>query len=210
MRQYESHPDCRAAAPHVNSTKWTVESLYPGSSPPILAPLTDVPARPYAMLDYLWLVAKKARILAFLTDGCIYRHRFASQFHERQKMLIRIVNAMNHAGKIKSDYPGDTTNELIIGSGQRSAQIDHVFPYSAYGGNLFSNALVASGAYNNAMKASTPSVKWGIAAALICTARFSTCDRSEMIPERFIPMSRRQTGRRGQNENRRKIRSRGL
>ena len=113
------------------------------------------------MLDYLWLVAKEARILAFLTDGCIYRHRFASQFHERQKMLIRIVNAMNHAGKIKSDYPGDTTNELIIGSGQRSAQIDHVSPYSLYGGNLFSNALVASGAYNNAMKASTPSVKWG-------------------------------------------------
>ncbi len=145
---------------HVRSAKWTVESLYKTDDQPNLASLSDVPSRPYAMLDYLWLVKRDARILERLTDGCVYRHRHAAEFHERQKMLIRICNAMYHKGLIKSDYPGDTTESLILGSGQRSAQIDHVFPYSEYGGNLFSNALVASGAYNNRMKATSPKAKW--------------------------------------------------
>lgn len=141
----------------VTGSDWTVENLYPDA---ILAPLATVPSRPYAMLDYLWLRTGDAEMLAFLTDGCRYRHRQAAQFHERQKMLIHIVNSMRNDGYLKSDYPGDTTDSLIIGSGQRSAQVDHVYPYTAYGGNLFSNALLASGAYNNRMRAASPGDKW--------------------------------------------------
>jgi len=146
---------------HIVHTGWKIEDQYPPMSRPFVAPLTDVPNRPYAMLDYLWLVQQEPSIIAFLTNGCSYTHRFASQFHERQKMLIRIVNAMNNAGAIKSDYPGDTTDSLIIGSGQRSAQVDHVFPYDKHGGNLFSNALIASGAFNNRMRTAAPATKWG-------------------------------------------------
>jgi len=144
----------------IKTSGWTVESLYPPTTPPLIAPLTDVPSRPYAMLDYLWLAKPDQRLLDYLTSGCIYRHRYAAEFHERQKMLIRIVNSMYNKGAIKSDYPGDTKDSLIMGSGQRAAQIDHVYPYSEFGGNLFSNSLIASGAYNNRMKAAAPKTKW--------------------------------------------------
>ena len=146
-----------AADKMVAGTKWIIENLYKDAN---VAPLSVVPSRPYAMLDYLWLQDKNAKISGFLTSGCEYRHGHAAEFHERQKQLIRIVNAMHNGGALKSDYPGDTTESLIIGSGQRSAQIDHVFPYSKFGGNLFSNALVASGAYNNRLKAADPGDKW--------------------------------------------------
>jgi len=153
------------AAKEVALSGWTIEKSYPNAN---VVPLAVIPKRPYAMLDYLWLVKQDVWVCSFLTDGCRYRDGFAAQFHERQKQLIRIVNAMYNKNEIKSDYPGDTTESLIIGSGQRAAQIDHVFPYAGiqgrggtkYGGNLFSNALIASGAYNNSMKNTDPETKW--------------------------------------------------
>jgi hypothetical protein len=146
-----------AADKQVSSSNWTIESKYQN---PYLASLKDVPIRPYAMLDYLWLDQNDTKIGAFLTDGCIYRYQHAAEFHERQKQLIKIVNAMRNSNQLKSDYPGDTKDALIMGSGPRAAQIDHVFPYSQFGGNLFSNALIASGAFNNRQKASSPGDKW--------------------------------------------------
>jgi|GEM_PF-7072234 len=145
------------ATKEIQANGWQIEHLFPDAK---VAPLSHIPIRPYAMLDYLWRVKNNTEILAFLTTGCIYRHNFAAEFHERQKMLIRIINAGRNGNVIKSDYPGDTTESLIIGSGPRAAQIDHVYPYSQNGGNLFSNALIASGAYNNRMKAASPKNKW--------------------------------------------------
>ena len=139
----------------------TIEQQFAPDSQPYVASLAEVPRRPYAALDYLWLVEKNAWITSYLTTGCQYRHRFAEVFHERQKQLIRVVNAMNNHNQLRSDYPGDTTQALIVGSGARAAQIDHVYPYARFGGNLFSNALLASGAFNNRMGSAAPAAKWG-------------------------------------------------
>jgi hypothetical protein len=153
---------------------WTIESVYPNA---VLAPIATVP-RPYAALDYLWLHAQDPWLCGFLDTA--YRDGHAASFSERQKMLIRVMNAMRNGGFLRSDYAGDTTDNLIMGSGQRSAQVDHVYPYAGigfgttrFGGNLFSNALVASGAFNNRMKNATPAAKWGDRAgvALYGTAR---------------------------------------
>lgn len=150
--------EIKLAAAGVKQAGWTIEKLYADA---IVTPLTDIPSRPYGFLDWMWLVDKSQRVLNFLTDGCSYKHKFASEFHERQKMLIRIVNALYNAGSIKSDYPGDTTDALIVGSGQRSAQVDHVHPYDNFGPNLFSNAMIASGAFNNRMRTQPAKTKWG-------------------------------------------------
>jgi hypothetical protein len=149
----------RIASDLCKCSDWKVESLYP-QNPPKLAPLDEVTVRPYAMLDYLWLEYKCKYLLNFLTDGCTYKHTHAAQFHERQKQLIRLVNRMFNNGYLKSDYPNDTKEALIVGSGKRSAQVDHVLPFNNMGPNLFSNALIASGDFNNKARASTPSAKW--------------------------------------------------
>lgn len=153
----------QARAADIMRSGWLIESHYPNAA---LVPLATVPIRPYAALDYLWLVDRDPWFCTFI--DCAYRDDFAAAFGERQKMLIRVMNAMYNTGVVRSDYPGDTTENLIVGSGQRAAQIDHVFPYAGlglgatrFGGNLFSNALVASGAFNNRMKNAAPATKWG-------------------------------------------------
>jgi hypothetical protein len=146
----------------VDGSGWKVEDAYLGN-PPRLAPLADVPSRPYAMLDWLWLVQRWQPLLDYLTDGCTYHHTHAGQFHERQKQLIRCVNRMYYDGYLKSDYPNDTKEALIVGSGKRSAQVDHVWPFDDFGPNLFSNALIASGDFNNRMRTAPPKNKWAAA-----------------------------------------------
>lgn len=156
----------RQAKTHVDNTGWKIEDEYPAHSPPIIATLGDVPSRPYAMLDYLWLKQNDQEIVDFLTGGTTYVHQFASQFHDRQKQLIRAVNRLYSGGYLKSDYPGDVPDNLIVGSGKRSAQVDHVHPYENTGPNLFSNAMIASGAFNNKARTMDAKDKWGLAPAL--------------------------------------------
>jgi len=102
--------------------------------------------RPYAALDYLWV-----------TDHKLIRKRLGKytpgnrkKFTDRQKALILFVNRLVNDGWLRSDYGGDITTPLPSGVGGRDAvQIDHVLPVLSGGGNLFSNARICSGSFNN-------------------------------------------------------------
>lgn len=111
-----------------------------------LAAESDIP-RPYAFLDWFWLVDPDANPVKTYLKRCIWVG--GQDFRERQKTLVRLVNRLRNGGFLKSDYPNDTKTALIEGSGKEAAQIDHVWPQAKYGPNLFSNALVASGNFNN-------------------------------------------------------------
>jgi DNA/RNA non-specific endonuclease len=121
-----------------------------------LVPQTKIP-RPYAFLDYWWL--------ADPNDNAVRRYLNAKvqgglDFTPRQKTLIRLVNRVWNGGALVSDYPGDSKDPLIEGSGHDAAQIDHVRPQAAFGPNFFSNAYVSSGLFNNQASAMDAELKY--------------------------------------------------
>jgi hypothetical protein len=114
-----------------------------------LAPIETIP-RPYAFLDQLWLEQPGCPIQKYLGKAVWVGGK---GFSPRQKTLIRMANRLFNGGYLRSDYPNDTKDNLIEGSGHQAAQVDHVWPQSAYGPNLFSNAMIASGKFNNTASA---------------------------------------------------------
>ncbi len=75
-------------------------------------------------------------------------------FSEGQRIIIKIANRLLHEGWLVSDYPDDPMNKreakyLTEFSGPTAAAIDHVHPRAKAGINCFSNAKIASGAYNS-------------------------------------------------------------
>jgi hypothetical protein len=111
----------------------------------------DVVPRPYGFLDSFWLVGPEGNAIQTYLKRCKWVG--GSDFKPRQKTLVRLVNRVRNGGLLKSDYPTDTKDALIEGSGNAAAQVDHVWPQAKYGPNLFSNALVAYGKFNNTASA---------------------------------------------------------
>jgi hypothetical protein len=115
-----------------------------------LASIDEIP-RPYTFLDSFWLNGPNGNAIQNHLKRCKWMGGL--DFKPRQKTLARLVNRVCNNGYLKSDYKNDTTDALIEGSVGEAAQIDHVWPQKSYGPNLFSNALVASGKFNNTASA---------------------------------------------------------
>lgn len=147
----------REAQTVIDTTNWVVENdvSFNGRNP-VVAHSSF--ARPYAVLDYLWITDNPA-----LTDelGKFTPQRYMN-FTQRQKQLIYLVNRLRNNGWLRSDYDGDLQAPLPCDVGGRgAAQVDHVLCENSGGVNLFSNARVCSGKFNNKVRNKSPQDKMG-------------------------------------------------
>jgi 5-methylcytosine-specific restriction endonuclease McrA len=139
----------------IDTTGWTVEAALGYNGRLSICP-DPCYARPYAVLDYLWFVDHPG----LMDELGKFQPQKYKDFTQRQKQLIYLVNRLRNNGWLKSDYTGDSQSPLPCDVGGRTAaQVDHVLPENSGGLNLFSNARVCTGKFNNKVRTKSPEQK---------------------------------------------------